>query len=346
MSKTWRLREGDFIETREGYIFDVKGLVHPKDRVVAYVRYVPDPRGNRVKGGIRYRKLYKLRDRREFLKRNAPTYLYEDPVFGVEIQEVPLDRVTRIYRPRLKLRELLRLGRENIDPVERRVLDFAQLLSAKSRVSTEYIGISGSILVGLHKPSSDIDLIVYGKKNGLRVYEALKDLMENDSSVKSYGYEELLKLYRFRSRDTDMPFKAFLKVERGKYFQGKYIDRDFFVRFVPEWNELTERYGDRVYRSVGHCVVKAKVVDDSESLFTPCSYRISNVEFLSGVKKDPSIVREVYSLRGRFCKQAYVGDTIRVSGKLEKVESSDGDVWFRIIVGERKEDFIVPENLL
>lgn len=346
MSQTWEFREGDFVETREGYIFDVKGLVHPKNRVVAYVRYVPDPRGNRSRDGMRYRKLYWLKDRREFLRRNAPIYLYVDPVFGMEMQGVPLDRVTRVYLPRLRLRELLRLGRENIDQAERRALDFAMLLSAKSGVSIEHIGISGSILVGLHKPSSDIDLIVYGKKRGQRIYESLKELMEEDPNVRSYGYEELLRLYRFRSRDTDIPFKAFLKIEQGKYFQGTYIDRDFFIRFIPDWNECTEKYGDRVYRPMGYCVVKAEVVDDSESLFTPCSYKVSNVEFLSGVKADPSMIREVYSLRGRFCKQASMGEKIRVSGKLEKVESSDGDVWFRIIVGESKRDFIIPEKLL
>jgi len=34
-------REGDFIESVEGFIFDVKGMIQPSDKVVAYVRYVP-----------------------------------------------------------------------------------------------------------------------------------------------------------------------------------------------------------------------------------------------------------------------------------------------------------------
>lgn len=346
MVRMQRLREGDFVETEEGFIFDVKGLVHPQSRVIAYVRYVPDPRGDRVRGGIRYRKLYKLEDRREFLRKNAPMYLYVDPVFGMEMQEVPLHKITRIYRPNLKVKELLRAGMENIDRVERLALDFTRLLSAKSGVSIEHIGISGSVLVGLHGPGSDIDLTVYGKRNGLKVYDALRELMADDPRVEHYGYDELLRLYRFRSEDTAIPFKAFLKVEQDKCFQGTYMGRDFFVRFIPDWDEVSERYGDRIYRSIGYCVVKAEVVDDSESLFTPCSYRVSNVEFLSGVKTDPGRVREVCSFRGRFCKQAHVGETVRVSGKLEKVESLDGDVWFRIVVGERRGDYIIPERLL
>jgi predicted nucleotidyltransferase len=70
-----RYREGDFVETKDGLIFDVKGLVHPPGRVVAYVRYVPDAAGDRVRLGRRYRKLYSLPDRESYLAENHPSYV-------------------------------------------------------------------------------------------------------------------------------------------------------------------------------------------------------------------------------------------------------------------------------
>ena len=45
-------REGDLIEIQDNVIFDVKGLVHPPNRVVAFIRYVPDPNGNRQRNRI------------------------------------------------------------------------------------------------------------------------------------------------------------------------------------------------------------------------------------------------------------------------------------------------------
>ena len=33
--------EGDFLETNDGLIFDVKGLLHPPERKIAYLRYIP-----------------------------------------------------------------------------------------------------------------------------------------------------------------------------------------------------------------------------------------------------------------------------------------------------------------
>ena len=43
--------EGDLIESKDGVFFDVKGLVHPPKRVIAFIRYVPDLNGNREKDG-------------------------------------------------------------------------------------------------------------------------------------------------------------------------------------------------------------------------------------------------------------------------------------------------------
>ncbi len=41
MKKHFSAVEGDFIETKDGIIFDVKGFLHPVDRTVAYIRYLP-----------------------------------------------------------------------------------------------------------------------------------------------------------------------------------------------------------------------------------------------------------------------------------------------------------------
>ncbi len=33
--------EGYFLTTKDNLIFDVKGIAHPSDRIIAFVRYVP-----------------------------------------------------------------------------------------------------------------------------------------------------------------------------------------------------------------------------------------------------------------------------------------------------------------
>jgi len=74
--------EGFFIKSVDDLIFDVKGLSHPQDRIISFVRYVPakfyeNTQKSFTKG---YSKLYDLLERYAFLHQNFPQYIYEDPM--------------------------------------------------------------------------------------------------------------------------------------------------------------------------------------------------------------------------------------------------------------------------
>ena len=42
-----RAREGDLIRTKANVVFDVKGTAHPKDKVIAFPRFIPSTEGTR-----------------------------------------------------------------------------------------------------------------------------------------------------------------------------------------------------------------------------------------------------------------------------------------------------------
>jgi len=335
-----KAREGDLIETIEGLIFDVKGLVHPPDRIVAYLRYVEDPKGNRQREGKTYVKVYALREREKILRKRYPEYLYYDPIFGEQMQGVPNERVLKIYKPSEKVSELL--GDSCLDHVERDAVEFVQLLQDLANVNLENIGISGSILVGLHTENSDIDVIVYGRENCLSVHAALERAMRKRSGpIIKYDLSDLKRLYEFRSRDTWMPIENFIQMEKRKVMQGKFRGRDFFMRFLLDWDEIDEKYGDRTYIPSGYAKIKARILDDSESIFTPCRYLIEDVEILEGTKVQN--LKEITSFRGRFCEQAKKGETVIAQGKVEKVTEKDGTEFFRLILGAKPSDFMISK---
>jgi len=337
--KRFKAREGDFIETTEGLIFDVKGLVHPLDRVVAYLRYIEDPSGDRRRGEKTYIKVYSLSERENIIRGRYPQYLFYDPVFGEYLEGVPHKFVSKLYQPSRKVSILL--NKPYLDQVETQALGFVQLLHDSSDVQLRKIGLSGSILVNLHRESSDIDVVIYGRKNCLSAYEALKRLMrEKGSPVSSYGLSDLKRLYEFRSKDTWMPLEDFIRTERKKVLQGKFKGRDFFIRFLLDWDELDEKYGDRIYIPVGHAKVKARIEDDSDSIFTPCRYVVSQEVEGTNI---PSI-REITSFRGRFCEQAKRGKQVIAQGKIEKVIEKDGTEYFRLILGARPSDFMISKS--
>ena len=325
------------VEDLNGVLFDVKGLVHPPGRVVAFPRFVPDVEGDRGRGELVYRKVYALSARYELLEKRFPQYLVEDAVFGERLCEVLLKDVRSHYRPNERLRELR--STKELDILEREALDFVTLLKESASVLWKALGISGSILAKMHTTSSDIDPIVYGEQNCRRVWSALKLLhKKKQSSVRVYGKEDLRSLFDFRSKDTRVGFEDFVRTESRKVLQGKYHDRDYFIRCVKGWNEVEERYGDVHYSNVGYSTIEATVVDVSESIFTPCKYKIGRVRVLRGEEKP---VSEIVSFRGRFCEQAENGEAVVAQGKLERIQNKSGEVGFRLLLGNKPSDFMI-----
>ncbi|MEM2739809.1 MAG: hypothetical protein QXQ29_03310, partial [Candidatus Bathyarchaeia archaeon] len=190
-------REGDFLETIEGLIFDVKGLIHPPDRVIAYLRYFEDPSGGRVRYGRRYSKVYSLRDRDSILRGRYPHYIYYDHVFDDWMEGVSRHLIAKLYNPVERVSTLSRSG--DLDIVESQALMLVNILHDLTGVSLDYIGISGSILVDLHSPDSDVDIVVYGRRSCFSVYDVLRDLLHGGRGVFSpYCLDDLRKLYEFR----------------------------------------------------------------------------------------------------------------------------------------------------
>jgi len=335
-----KAREGDFIETVEGLIFDVKGLVHPPDRIVAYLRYVIDAEGERRRGDRTYVKVYSLDERERILRKRYPHYIYYDPIFGDYMQGIPKKYVSKVYEPSKKASDLLNKSR--LDHVEKDAIEFIQILQDTSNVKLEKIGISGSILVGLHMENSDIDVIIYGKENCLSMHAALECIMKKECGpILRYDFKDLEKLYEFRSKDTLMPLEEFIRIERRKVMQGKFKGRDFFIRFLLDWDEVEEKYGDRTYIPSGYAKIKAIIVDDSESIFTPSRYLIKDVRVLEGT--EVSTLKEIVSFRGRFCEQAKKGERIVAQGKVEKVTEKDGTEFFRLVLGAKPSDFMISK---
>jgi predicted nucleotidyltransferase len=333
-----KAREGDFIETGEELIFDVKGLLHPPDRVIAYLRYIPDKRGPRERAGLRYRKVYALNKRTKLLAIRWPHYLYNSPVFSRQVQAVPLENIRRHYVPSEKLTELRRA--HALDEQERLAVDLSETLVRKTGVSISKIGLSGSILVGLHTGESDIDLILYDKNTAHSCHEALRLLLETTAEGFSpLDRSDLRRLYVARNITHEVSFETFVRHEQSKVLQGKFRGVPYFLRCVKEWKEVNENYGAKKYFPVCRLSLDATIADDAESIFTPCTYRLSNVRLVDG-GFGTQVPFEIVSFRGRFCEQAKKGDHVVAEGLLERILDERDEI-HRLVVGENARDHLI-----
>lgn len=331
-------REGDLIRTKANVVFDVKGTVHPKDKVIAFPRFIPQADGARKANNTTYGKVYSLNERFAYLQKHHPDLIVFDPVFGETLCEVPIDQIVEVYKPTDKLTQLRES--KNRTPLEEKAYRLAATLKEKADIPWSAIGISGSIMAGLTTDTSDIDPLVYGIENSQKAYTALQELRETEGSgFKAYTESELGTLYDFRVKDTQMTFEDFKHVENRKAFQGMFMGTDYFIRFLKDWNETAEQYGDVHYQNGGYCKIRGAVVNGEDALFTPCSYTLDGVEVLEGPKL--ASITEVVSFRGRFCMQATAGESIEAQGKIELVTEKSGKTHYRLILGNKPEDYMV-----
>jgi predicted nucleotidyltransferase len=332
--------ESHYLETREGLFFAVKGLVHPLDRFLGCLRYAPDPKGDRQKEGRRYRRLYHFAEQEQFLHAEYPHYLAFDPTCQVTLQSVPRACVRRVYDPRQCLQALLR---SECDPVQEDALAFAHVLQQEASIPWNGLGISGSVLIGVHTSRSDLDVTVYGTQNSWAVHRALRRLVaEETSQLCSFDRRGVETLYTERVADTHMFFADFVRMEKNKVIQGQFRGRSYFIRFLREPAEFGESYGDFHYAPLGQVGVKATVTDAGESIFTPCRYPLADVHVFDGSPVDD--IAEIVSYRGRFCEQAQAGDMIQARGLLERVQAKDGRVWHRLLLGNHPDDIILARR--
>jgi len=339
-----REREGDLIKTKSSVIFDVKGLTHPTDKIVAFPRFIPSPQGTRQgKEGTTYGKVYSLSDRFKYLQEKHPDLIVFDPVFDETMCEVPVVQVAEHYKPEEKLWAMR--SAKGLTVLERKALQLAETLKKEASVPWSSIGISGSIMAGLTTEKSDIDPLVYGVENCRKAYAALQKLLNDaNSGFKPYSRAELHELFDFRSKDTQMTFDDFLMVEGRKAFQGKFMGTDYFIRFVKDWREINERYGDVCFKNSGNAEITAQIADSADSLFTPCTYKLTDAQIVQGNILHP--ISEIVSFRGRFCEQLPQNlrnpPTVRAQGKIEQVtDTRTGETHCRMLIGNKPTDYMV-----
>ncbi len=321
--------EGFYFIAYGGVVFYSKGVIHPPWSIIGYPKYYPSPSGDRVSrvNGARYAKLSVISEQLK-LARKLGCRVYYDEYVGAEAPHVELGFIEKILNPVEKAREVVNEEYDNVRVIRRAGEMLVDLID-NSGVSKEAIGLSGSILAGLYTESSDIDIVVYGENNGRRVYEYLKESIDGRGPYRRYDSRSIARVYESRAKETPIGFEEAVKQARRRVLEGLFKDTEYFIRLVKPASPR-ESYGMARYEKIGVSTLKAVVLDDSESIYTPCRYLVRVKEFIDGVK---ALVEEIYSLRGRFAEVARAGEEVIARGVIEKIRYEDGVVRYRLYLG-------------
>ncbi len=301
--KPIRLR--DFIEVG-GLYFSVVGYRN-SSRIKCLLRYVPDESGDRVKNGVRYKKL----SHREAVNYPKTRKYYDNGIF-----RIPTAEVERVYKPEERLKE--------VDSVEvRKVVEYFD------SIPMDKMGVTGSRLIGLEGEESDVDFIVYGKwwfaaREKIKKGIERGTLQEPDDETWNFIY---------RKRKITMPYEIFLEQERRKYHRAYLGDTYFDLLYVRDYDEIDKPIPEDPGKKLGKYTLEAEVLDDSLIFDYPAYYPIKHDE-----------VKAVLCFTHTYVGQAFRGEVLRARGDLEEI---NGEKYLVVGTRREVEDeYIVSLTLL
>jgi len=333
-----RLRDRDAIITKEGLIFRVFGYSHPSNAYICDAEYAPaeifksdNPRAFRNK---RQRVFYKFYEDEgwKFIQNNFPQYTIFHEILRKNVVGVYHSSIVKVRKPNEELRKLIETKpKDKLLAALQNVLKFT---TQRSGLLTENFGVFGSMLHGFHHPKfSDIDLIIYGRKNTVKLCETLQELYKDDLSLlkNEFATDDSVKGKRWRFQNYSP--KEYVWHQRRKtiyaLFNAKKSARVIKTEFEPvkDWEEISNAY-DSETRIVpkGWTKMLACVVEDRDAPFIPSIYDVEPLKVLNGTNEAIE-ARRIISYMEEFRMQARKDETIYVEGNLEEVITLKGNFY-------------------
>ena len=329
-----KVRDRDVFHDIEGRVFVVLGYIQPPDRILSFLKYVPDSSGEWVSGDVQYKRIFwgSVTSTIEGMNILPSEYLIEDPHFGTSLLEPPREIVSKYFKPELRLKEILDEGPK--DTLEELVHRGAITLHDSLGIPFDSIGVAGSILWKGHNPArSDINMNIYGFDSSWELHNNYETIIERSEGTR---LRELPDWKHAMSRvHTRVPI---MKSEdlQNLFTRRKALCLDSIcIGITPILlpGEAPIQHGSESYASISTEPVTITMdIDSTEfGIFHPAIYE-GRSEPLNAI--DGERVNRILVYDGAFGGLLKPGDRVEVSGTLQKVTKGD-EILYQIMVGTK-----------
>jgi predicted nucleotidyltransferase len=317
--------------TEEGLIFRIYGYAHPPKAFICDIEYAPasiykseDPRAIRQRGEQIYYKFY-LDQGLYFVRDNHPRYSFWHEPLQTSVVGVHQTQITETRKPDKAIQMLLK--KRSRDSLHQALKTALELVRERSGLGASDFGVFGSLLHGFYHPQfSDLDFIVYGKKESIKLRETLQTLYHEHSSPfrNEFETEKAIKEKAKRWRFINYSPKEYWWHQKRKAiyatFKNEKSSRKIKTEFEPvkKWSEIHNEYNSnaRILKK-GWIKAEARITGDTETSFMPSVYEIEITKNLDGAKVDD--IERILSYVEEFRIQAVQDEKVHVEGNLERV---------------------------
>lgn len=327
-----RVRDRDIFRDHENRLFVVLGYIQPPDRVLSYLKYVPDEDGTWVAGGIRYRRAFwgSVESTVEGMVTLPKSYIIEDRHFQTQLIEPPRNMIKEYFSPEQRLTEILESPHDSLEDTVKRA---AETLHDGLGIPLSALGIAGSILWKGHNVAhSDINMNIYGfshawalsdnleRVEGLCDRARLRNLREWNRAIERVSN-------RIPSlRQTDL--HALFSRRRALCINERCIGVTPVL--YPEEAPISHGSESYVTQAEEPMTFNMTIENAEYGLFHPAIYETFPITHGSGT------ISRIMVYDGAFGGLFVEGDSVEVSGTLQTVTTANGeDEFYQVMVGTK-----------
>jgi predicted nucleotidyltransferase len=293
----------DFVETAEGLLFAVVNPGLEQGKALCFLRYVNE-------GGF-WRK-QATEEANAFLRKHHSHYLHYSAVLDASLHAIAVERIVRHHQPRQRLKQIMQAA--CLDPIERDVFVLGELLRRQG-MELDEIGITGSVLAGVQKETSDIDLVCYGREAFHRCRASVRALIDRNC-LQDLAEDHWRESYS--RRNCTLNYQEYVWHEKRKFNKALVNGRKFDLGLI----ESKEPGRQERYRKLEPITLICRIADATRAFDYPSVYRIEH-----------ETIAAIVCFTATYTGQAYAGELVEVSGMLE--QNADGIR--QIVVGSSRE---------
>jgi predicted nucleotidyltransferase len=211
------------------------------------------------------------------------------------------------------------------DPLHEALQSLSNLITNSSGLSERSFGVFGSLLHGFYHPKlSDLDLIIYGRREHRKLCETLKAMYKERTSPLQNEFENMGAVKAKPWNFVNYSPKEYVWHQKRKLvyalFGDKRSGRTIKTEFEPvkDWDEIRNEYSPKTrILKKGWIQAVVRITDDQDAAFMPSIYQIEPIKIVRGEKAED--VRRIVSYMEEFRMQVQRDEKAYVEGNLEQV---------------------------
>ena len=300
-----RIRPKDFISIDDKLFFAVVYEYQEDNHALTFLRYIKDNAG-----------MHKLTTQKaeKIIRESYPEFQFNSSYTDIGLHGIPINMIKKIYYPEETVNQLLNTrtsGNKERDAIG--AIKYLQGIGCK----IDYIGITGSIMLGAHNLCSDIDIVIYGREAFLKIRSQIKNSL---AIGELNSLNQIMWQDAYERRNCGLSFDDFYFHEIRKFNKFMFGNSKVDISAIP--NEVEKYWESGPYKKVGKDKILSIVTNDKYAYDFPARYSIKH-----------DSIKEVISYTATYIGQAKKGEKIEAAGFIEE----DKDGVRRLLVGTSRE---------